>query len=85
MNALQKLVLTLMLIYVSGVVAFFLFYLLLIYPLGVITARIAGQYYYAEKSLFIAGKKYPLWRECMEHLKSVKFILMSIDERSVTQ
>lgn len=58
----------LLLIYMSGAAATFLSYMLLVWPLGMINARVSGKYYFLRKSLEAKGEKCnSLWRDIVEH------------------
>lgn len=65
----------LLLIYAAGMAASFLSYLLMIWPLGTINARVSGKYYFAKKSLEVKGEKCnSLWRDTVEHFNEQQWV-----------
>ncbi|CAI8365514.1 MAG: Uncharacterised protein [Opitutia bacterium UBA7350] len=65
----------LLLIYAAGMAASFLSYLLIIWPLGIINARVSGKYYFAKKSLEAKGEKCnSLWRDTVEHFNEQQWV-----------
>lgn len=65
---------TLLLIYLSGVAAYFIGYIILIFPLGMINARVSGRYYFGRKCLEAKGGKYSLWKDFAEYLNDINFV-----------